>query len=163
MQVKLCDFIDQDLKIWKAPLIYNLFDAPTALLILTTPLQPLVTEDKMIWKEEKSGKYFVRRTCRICVSEIADNSNMHVLGRWNLIWKLKVPPKIKSFLWHVCRGCFPTRARLSSRGVSCPLDCVQCNNNYEDSIHILVECPEAVQMWRDENLWDKIDMVLRQD
>ena len=147
----------------KAPLICSLFDAPTAQAILDTPLQPLVTEDKMIWKEEKIGKYSVKSAYKICVSEIADNSHMHVHGRWNLIWKLKVPPKIKNFLWRVCRGCFPTRARLSSRGVSCPLDCVQCSNNYEDIIHILIECPKAVQVWRDANLWDTINRVLQQD
>jgi len=48
MQVKLCDFIDQYLKMWKAPLIHALFDAQTAKLILDTLLQPLVMEDKMI-------------------------------------------------------------------------------------------------------------------
>jgi len=74
-----------------------------------------------------------------------------------------MPPKIKIFLWRVCRSCFPTRARLNNRGVSCPLDCVQCNNNYEDSIHILIECPKVVQAWRGANLWDTIDMVICQD
>jgi len=167
MQVKLSESIDQDLKVWKAPLIYIMFDSQTAHIFLGTPLQPLVTEDKMIWKGEKSGNYSVKSEYRICVSEIADNSHMHVQGRWNLIRKLKVPPKIKKFLWRVCRGCFLTRARLNSRGVSCSTDCVHCNNNYEDSIHVLIECPKAVQVWKDynihANLWDKIDRVLRQD
>jgi hypothetical protein len=81
LQVKLCEFIDQDLKVWKAPLIYNLFDAPAAQLTLNTPLQPLVTEDKLIWKGEKSGKYYVRSAYRICVYENADNSHLHVPGR----------------------------------------------------------------------------------
>ena len=95
--------------------------------------------------------------------KIADNSHMHVNGRWNLIWNLKVPPKIKNFLWRVCRGCFPTRARLNSRGVSCPLDCVHCNSNYEDSIHVPIECPKVVQVWRNANLWDIIDREIRRD
>jgi len=110
----------------------------------------------------KNGKYSVKSVYKICVSEISNNSHMHVHGRWNLIWKLKMPPKIKNFLWRVCCGCFLTRDHLSSRGVSCPLDCVQCSNIYEDSIHILIECPK-VQVWRDANLWDTIDSVLRQD
>ena len=117
----------------------------------------------MIWKGERSGNYSVKSAYRLCVTEIADNSHMHANGRWNLIWKLNVPPKIKNFLWRVCRGCFPTRARLNSRGVSCPLDCVHCNHNYEDSIHILIECPKAVQVWRNANLWDIIDRVIHQD
>jgi len=117
----------------------------------------------MIWKGEKSGKYSVKSAYKICVSEITDNSHMHVHDQWNLIWKLKVPPKIKNFLWRVCRGCFPTWAHLSSRGVSFPLDYVQCSNNYEDSIHILIECPKVVQVWREANLWDTIDKLLQQD
>jgi len=174
MQVKLCDFIEQDVKMWKAPLIHSLFDAQTAQLILNTPLQPLVLEDKMIWKREKSGTYSVKSAYRICVTEIADNSHMHVNGRWNLIWKLKVRPKIKKFLWRVCRGFFPTRARLNSRGVSCPIDCVHCNHNYEDSIHILIDCVHCNHnyedcnhnndiLWWNANLWDAIDRVIQQD
>jgi len=85
MQVKLYDFIDQDLKIWKASLIHSLFDAPTVQLILNTPLQALVSEDKLIWKGERSGKSSVKSAYRICVNEIADNSHMHVNARWNLI------------------------------------------------------------------------------
>jgi len=45
----------------------------------------------------------------------------------------------------VCRGCFPTCARLLSRGIHCSNDCVLCGTNYEDSIHVLLECPGAVQ------------------
>jgi len=36
MQVKLSDFIDQNLKVWKVPLICNLFDARIAQVILDT-------------------------------------------------------------------------------------------------------------------------------
>jgi len=33
----------------------------------------------------------------ICVFEIADSFHLHVPGRWNSIWKLKVSPKVKNF------------------------------------------------------------------
>jgi len=35
--------------------------------------------------------------------------------------------------------------------------------NYENSIHVLLKCPNVVQVWRDVNLWDKIDRILRQN
>jgi len=54
-----------------------------------------VCEDKLVWKAEKNGNYSVLSVYRICVTEIAYNSHLHVPGRWNLFWKLKVPPKIK--------------------------------------------------------------------
>jgi len=117
----------------------------------------------LIWKVEKNGKYLVCIAYQLCVNEIDDNSHLHLPGCWNLIWKLKVPPKIKKLVWHVCRGCFPTRARLSSKGVHCPTYCVLCESNYEGSIHILLECPNDIQVWRHVNLWDKIDRTLMQN
>jgi len=44
----------------------------------------------------------------------------------------------------VCRGCFPARACLSGRGIHCPNDCVLCGTNYEDSIHVLLDCSGAM-------------------
>lgn len=143
--VKVQDIIEPTSKVWNTILISSLFDQNTTQIILNTPLHPLINEDKLVWKAAKSGNYSVRSAYRICVTDIADNSHLHVPGRWNLIWKLKVPPKIKNFVWHVCRGCFPTRTRLSSRGVQCPTDCVLCVSNFEDSIHVLLECLGAQQ------------------
>jgi hypothetical protein len=109
-------------------------------------------EDKLIWKREKSGKCSVCSVYRICVSEIADNSHLHVLGMWNSIWKLKVCPKVKNFLWRVCRYCFPSLAHLSSKRVSFPVDFVLCNSSSEENIHVLMECPKVVQAMCDVNL-----------
>ena len=63
----------------------------------------------------------------------------------------------------MCWGRFPTRAHLSSRGIHCPNDCVLCGTNYQDNIHVLLECPGAVQAWWEVNLWDIIDRTLRQN
>jgi len=37
-----------------------------------------------------------------------------------------------------------------------------CGSNYEDNIHVLLECPGAVQTWCDAHLWDMIDRTLCQ-
>lgn len=87
----------------------------------------------------------MRSVYRLSVGEIEDNSHLHLPSRWQMIWKLKVPPKIKNLVWRVCRGGFPIRARLSSRSMHCPVDCMLTESNYEDSIHILLECPDTSQ------------------
>jgi len=51
--VRVHDIIEPTTKIWKASLVYNIFDKNTAHLILNTPLQFLVSEYKFIWKAEK--------------------------------------------------------------------------------------------------------------
>jgi len=66
-------------------------------------------------------------------------------------------------VWRVYRGCFPTRARLSNRGMHCPINCVLCDSNYEDSIQVLLVCPTTMHIWHEVNLWNKIDRALRQD
>lgn len=58
--LKVKDIIDQSDKVWNTPFIFNLFDPNTTQLILSTPLHPLVDEDKLIWKAEKNGMYSVR-------------------------------------------------------------------------------------------------------
>jgi hypothetical protein len=45
----------------------------------------------------------------------------------------------------------------------CPIDCVLCGSNFDDNIHVLLECPSVMHIWREVNLWDKIDRALRQD
>jgi len=38
-----------------------------------------------------------------------------------------------------------------------------CGTNYEDSIHVLLECPDAMQACREVNLWDIIDRTICQN
>jgi hypothetical protein len=37
--------------------------------------------------------------------------------------------------------------------VSCPTNCASCNYNYEDLIHLLFECPLAIQVWNSVGIW----------
>ena len=36
---------------------------------------------------------------------------------WKEIWQLKVPPKIKNFLWRACRNTLPTKQALMKRKI----------------------------------------------
>lgn len=79
--VKVKDIIEPYAKLWNISLISNLFYHHIVHLILNTPLQPLVGEDKLIWKAKKHGNYFVRGAYRICVNGIIDNSHLHISGQ----------------------------------------------------------------------------------
>jgi len=41
-----------------------------------------------------------------------DTNHFRLDGAWDLIWRLKVPPKIKSFIWLVCSNRLPMRMRF---------------------------------------------------
>jgi len=118
--------------------------------------------DRLIWKAEKNGNYSVRSAYRICIEEVINNDHLRKPGYWSGIWRLKVPPKVKSLVWRICRDCFPTRVKLRSRGVNCPSECVRCEDPHDDSYHILFHCPLAVDIWQSVNMWHLISPSLSQ-
>ncbi|GAU51184.1 hypothetical protein TSUD_412100 [Trifolium subterraneum] len=71
----------------------------------------------------------------------------HVAGNWNGIWKAKAPHKAHHLLWHLCRGCLPTRYRLLERQVECTLNCHVCDEEIEDELHIFFRCAVARDSW----------------
>jgi hypothetical protein len=93
------------------------------------------------------------------VKELVDVSHLRRPGFWSVIWRLKVPPKVKNLIWRMCRGCLPTRVRLQDKGVQCPTSCVSCGGLHEDLSHICFECPFTVQVWRKIGLWNVVHEV----
>jgi len=63
-----------------------------------TTLYDQVRHDRLIWKAEWNGCYTLRSAYRLCVEELVDVSHLHPPGKWNNIWRLKVPPKVKNML-----------------------------------------------------------------
>lgn len=68
----------------------------------------------------------------------ADNS-----GFWRNFWQLKIPPKVKMFLWRALTNCLPTLTNLKKKFVPVGEICQICNADREITFHILVECPFA--------------------
>jgi len=77
------------------------------------------------------------------------------------MWKLKVPSK-QNLVWRICRDCFPMRAKLNSRHINCPLECVMFNDPPEDSYHIFFHCGTASDTWHVANVWHRIELSLNQ-
>ncbi|GAU20190.1 hypothetical protein TSUD_352540 [Trifolium subterraneum] len=69
------------------------------------------------------------------------------MGNWNGIWKAQAPHKARHLLWHLCRGCLPTRSRLLERRVECTLNCPVCDEEIEDELHIFFRCAIARDSW----------------
>lgn len=119
-----------------------------------------VPVDNMVWKVERNGIYSVRSAYRLCVEELVDTSHLRRPGYWSGIWRLKVPPKVRNFVWRVCRGVLPTRVRLQDKGVQCPTNCVSCADGHEDLSHVFFDCPFVIQVWRSSGLWEAVHHAL---
>jgi hypothetical protein len=141
------DIMSQEDKCWNVPLITSTFEPYSAAKILNTPLYSSVTEDRRLWRAEQNGEYSVRSAYRLCTQELIDTSHLRMNGAWNLIWEIKIPAKVKNFIWRICRRCIPTRVRLRDKGVNCTTNCVLCDNNDEDSKHLFFTCPSSLNVW----------------
>ncbi|GAU30349.1 hypothetical protein TSUD_57600 [Trifolium subterraneum] len=90
-----------------------------------------VFQDKIIWRLEKNEKYSVKSAYRYCIEDTLDISHLQVQGNWNLIWQIQAPPKIKKFIWRLCRNCIPTRTRLLQKGADIGAKIHICNSTLE--------------------------------
>jgi hypothetical protein len=131
-------------KVWNEDFIRYVFDPGTASQILQTPLLPSVRMDTTTWRYEINGLYSVRSAYRAIINNTDVLLQHRVPGHWSTIWKLKLSPKIKNFLWHICRNCLPTRLRLLAKGVDCPNICVVCNDHDEDGKHLFFEYNKSI-------------------
>lgn len=119
-----------------------------ALLILSIPLQRR-EDDSWFWRKDKLGQYTVKSAYAAIREGITNNHSSSNSGFWNKIWNLKIPLKIKHFIWRaINRDCLPTKEMLISRKVEVNARCPVCNTAAETAFHVLVSCPIAALCWQ---------------
>ncbi|CAL8155059.1 unnamed protein product [Prunus armeniaca] len=67
---------------------------------------------------------------------------------WEHLWRLKVPPKLKFFLWLVCYGKILSNEHRYKRQLTLDPSCSICGGSSETVLRILRECPQAKEVWR---------------
>lgn len=81
-------------------------------MIIATPRPLHRHEDSLIWHFDDQGLYSVKSRYRIAMeitSESSTSSSTPPSDLWPNLWKVKVPPKIRIFLWRACKNLIPTR------------------------------------------------------
>lgn len=96
------------MKAWKVPLVEAIFPSNIANSILKTPFNGLVNEDQVIWKHNSDYIFLVSSAYHLAIPSLVDTSHLQESGVSLVIWKLKVPPRVKIFMWHACRGYLPS-------------------------------------------------------
>ncbi|GAU10088.1 hypothetical protein TSUD_423070 [Trifolium subterraneum] len=146
-QLSVRDLLHENYKAWSIVKVQNLFSKDVAENILKTPLVSSVREDKVVWEEERNECYSVKSGYKLAMRYIIGSDKYHVVGNWNGIWKAQAPHKARHLLWRLCRGCLPTRSRLLERRVECTLNCLVCDEEIEDELHIFFRCAVARDSW----------------
>ncbi|CAA0831098.1 Ribonuclease H-like superfamily protein [Striga hermonthica] len=102
------DLIDDNGRVWNKALIHNIFSVKEAEEILQLPIiGELGRKDKLVWSFNKDGKFSVKT----CYKAIMDQKELTkcqpessrgavaLKKIWNSIWKIKIKPKLRIFLW----------------------------------------------------------------
>lgn len=125
--------------IWDTDLVFDIFEEREANIILSIPVN-IDDNDTWYWRKEKLGNYSVKsayammQDCKFQITA-ADNS-----GFWRCLWNLKIPPKVKNFLWRACSNCLPTKEILCAKKIAVLNICPVCNDNPKSILHCLVTC-----------------------
>jgi hypothetical protein len=87
-----------NIKKWDEDKINSLFPMEVAHDIIAVPLLGVVTEDRLIWNEEKDGVYSVRSGYQKFLKEKGSGYGVINSEGWGSIWKIHAPPKAKHLL-----------------------------------------------------------------
>lgn len=96
--------------------------------------------DSFTWNLNSSGSYSMKSLYKSLI-------NNDCQFRHKVIWKLKVPLKIKFFAWYLCRGVVLTKDNLAKRNWGGSKKCVYYDQD-ETIQHLFFQCPMARLVWR---------------
>ncbi|KAL5545904.1 hypothetical protein UlMin_005591 [Ulmus minor] len=108
-------------------------------------------EDTLIWHHTRDGEFSVKSGYKVALSvdDVAECSNPQAANKWwKYLWNLKIPPKIRNFIWRLCKGWLPATSRLVGRGMDIDPSCFRCGYGRESIFHSIWQCPEAKKFWK---------------
>ena len=100
--------------------------------------------DRLNWKLTKNGEFSIKFM-------YLDVINSSVIPRSKHVWKVKVPLKIKVFMWFVHKQVILTKDNLVKRNWTGYTRCSFCDKD-ETIKHLFLECPLAKNLWRTVHL-----------
>ena len=142
--------------------------------IMSIPLSTNEIGDRLIWAENRSGKFTVKSAYALALEEqshltTVDCSNGSVRRKlWKTIWQLKLPQKLKHFAWKASRDILATKMNLAVRKIAPNGLCELCGQEEETVCHLLWFCNHAKEVWTESKMalpfeiatsWSFLDVV----
>ena len=138
------------------------------------PLSSSNTNDRIVWAENRSGKFTVKSAYVLALEEKVHNTRADCSDEsarrkiWKTIWKLRIPQKIKHFAWRAGRDILATKSNLAKRRITPNGICDLCGHNEETVSHLLWGCDHAKEVWMNSKMvlpfeistqWHFLDVV----
>ncbi|KAK3218383.1 hypothetical protein Dsin_012353 [Dipteronia sinensis] len=122
---------------WDDVLVRQSFSEEEAEAILSLPSSRIGLNDSIIWHFDNSGVYSVRSGYWIAKDKDSNPSCISLnpsVSWWKFLWRLRLPTKIKNFIWKACNDWIPTNINLAVHGVKvetfCPFCCQKQRPRY---------------------------------
>ena len=151
---KVNELIDPITGEWDEMLIRENFWHIDAERILQIPLFHVETEDYVAWHLTRSGVFSVRSAYykQWEVNYDTDDSGLARFSMaphpvWKKLWSLRVPAKVKIYIWRCLHNAIPCRSTLMNRHVGNLSQCPYCTDGAEDLAHMLFKCARAQAVW----------------
>ncbi|GMY17900.1 putative ribonuclease h protein [Fagus crenata] len=147
------DLIDGVRGTWNLLVLCELFDADSVDKIKQISLRDTRGPDSFSWKLNSIGVFTVKTAYNLVVSpEVrgveGENSNRTQHRQfWRVLWKLKIPHKVKIHLWRAYLNVLPTRLSLCRRRVLSEPTCPIYNAADKTTTHAIWSCPYAGSVW----------------
>lgn len=97
-------------------LVKDIFNDKDQQLILSLPFSSRRCDDVWLWLDDVKGFYSVKSGYKLSMRNHVSTSDPSDV-KWDLIWKLNIPTKVRNFIWRVLSKCLPTRQALRKRKV----------------------------------------------
>lgn len=140
------DLILYEPRRWNEDLVRHIFWGVDYCAILSIPLGLAGGKDCLNWLHDQDGEYSARSRYRALMEEKKLESsfdNCVNVKWWKSYWRLKIPTKIKIFLWRFFHNILPFRATLAGRGIKCAQNYIRCGDMYDLIMHALIFCEYA--------------------
>ncbi|XP_062011004.1 uncharacterized protein LOC133727437 [Rosa rugosa] len=132
---KMGDLIDAEEKEWILPLLHELFSVEEHY------------EKRSVYRV-KSGYHLAQSTANLSSQASSSNRVRKLVGKfWHKVWKTRVPPKVRTFVWRLCKDVLPTRVARIQRIKIANLECAFCHNGVEMALHLFKDCPVMRCFW----------------
>jgi len=156
----VADLIDPIHHNWNQNMIQRFFENHITTKILSIPVRPLYSADKLIWSATIDGQHTVRSNYYAVMQSIqhdqsnrASTSTNIAAALWKRIWTMKMEPKIKTFLWSACHNALATRANLFQQHIIPDPFCALCHQQVPESLeHLFFHCPWTCPIWFDPQI-----------
>jgi ribonuclease HI len=168
---KVSELIDPVTEQWDEDLLKDLFSTVDVGRILQIPLNNRGFDDFVAWGFSKHGRYTVRSGYYLqwkfqfgaTTNQLALPGSSALNPVWKILWRLRIPSKIKIFAWRALHGILPLKCILANRHIGTSAACPICSAGPEDIMHLLFTCPMAKELWNAIGIYSVIEEALGQD